>query len=150
MASRKDNFYVAYYDKQEIRDLDVNTLKPGEVKNGINYPYLYKNPDKDHPLYLSEDGKRNMEMYYIIGKERDNHADHSSRFSYDNGCLLDYCSGVWPGRYQTSGWCSEYSPQPPNIAPPRFYGSNHQGPFLDKTQADVDYTRYMNTFGSTS
>lgn len=146
--SSKGVTYVTYFDKKEIRDLDVNTLRPGEVKNGINYPYLYKNPDKEHPLYLSKDGKRNMEMYYVIGKERDNHADHSSRFSYDNGCLLDYCSGVWPGRYQGSAWCSQYSPQPPNIAPPRFYSSNHQGPFNDNSQSNVDYQNYMENFGN--
>jgi len=144
----KSNTYVNYYNKKEIRDLDMNTLKPGEVKNGINFPYLYENPSKEHPLYLSKDGKRNLEMSYVIGTERDNHPDHSSRFSYDNGCLLDYCSGVWPGRYQTSGWCSGYAPQPQNLAPSRFYGQKHQGPFLDSSQAQVDYANDMGTFKS--
>jgi|694.fasta_scaffold03339_20 hypothetical protein len=141
-----NNLYIYYFDKEDISTLDLNTLKPGEAKNGINYPYLYKNPDKEHPLYLAEDG-RNMQMKYVIGKERDNHAFHSSRFSYDNGCELDYCSGVWPGRYQTSGWCSNYVPQPPNTAPSRFYGQNHQGPFNSSSQAQVDYSKYMRTFG---
>jgi hypothetical protein len=140
------NLYVYYFDKEDIAKLDLNKVKPGEAKNGINYPYLYKNPDKEHPLYLAADG-RNMQMNYVIGKERDNHTFHQSRFSYDNGCQLDYCGGVWPGRYQTSGWCSGYTPQPPNTAPSRFYGPNHQGISNSSSQAQVDYSNYMKYFG---
>lgn len=147
MTSSKNAIYVNYFNKEEIRNLDQNTLKPGEANNGVDFPYLYENPSPAHPLYLSKDGKRNMQMDYIIGKERDNHPDHSSRFSYDNGCLLEYCSGHWPGRYQTSGWCSEYNPQPEGMAPARFYGQSYQDPFNNYTQADKDYSDYMKTIG---
>lgn len=146
MGSSKNAIYVSYFDKKEIRSLDQNTLKPGEAINGINFPYLYEDPSPEHPLYLSADG-RNLQMNYIIGKEQQTQTNHSSRFSYDNGCLLDYCSGPVIGKYQTSGWCSDYDPQPLGMAPARFYDQKHQGPFNDYTQANKDYSDYMKNIG---
>jgi len=80
---------------------------------------------------------RDTELNYIIGVERDNHPDHFSHFGYARA-PYGYGSGHWPGRYNTSIWCNN-DPQPKDMAPERFYGPVHQGPYSDISQGQVDY-----------
>jgi len=139
-----DQRYVAYNDRTEIKDLDRNVWRAttGTIADGASGRHLYRNEPR-HPAYYTCFGGRDPETHYIIGVDRDDHPDHSSRFGYAR-CKNGYCSGHWPGRYNTSEACSAYDPQPEDMAPARFYTSAHQGPYHDESQATVDYDYWKN------
>ncbi len=138
-----DQRYVAYNDKTEIKDLDKNVWRStyGTISSGATGRHLYQFEPR-HPAYYTCFGGRDLGTHYIIGVERDDHPDHSSRFGYAR-CPNGYCSGHWPGRYNTSLACSN-DPQPVNLAPARFYTAAHQGPYQDASQATVDYDYWKN------
>lgn len=136
--------YVMYNDRQEIKDLDRNVWHATDatIADGATGRHLYKNEPRHAPYYTCW-GNNDKEFNYILGVDRDDHPDHSSRFGYAR-CPNGYCSGHWPGRYISGDACAAFDPQPPNMAPERFYTSDHQGPFQDKSQASVDYSNWAN------
>lgn len=136
--------YVNYHNKAEIKELDKNVWNTtaGTIADGVTGRHLYVAEPRHPAYYYCFDG-RDPETHYIIGKDRDNHPDHSSRFGYAR-CWNGYCSGHWPGRYNEAEPCSEYDPQPRGMAPARFYTIAHQGPYNDMSQAVVDYRHEMN------
>nr|QBK86255.1 MAG: hypothetical protein LCMAC102_00500 [Marseillevirus LCMAC102] len=140
----KNQDYVIYNDKSEIADLDLNVWRSteGTIASGATGRHLYAFEPR-HPAYYTCFGGRDPETHYIIGQERETHPDHSSRFGYAR-CKNGYCSGHWPGRYIESEVCSTYDPQPPAMAPERFYTAAHQGSFQDMSQATVDYDYWKN------
>lgn len=136
-SNEKD--YVQYNNETEVKDLDVNVWRAtaGDIADGATGRHMYRSEPR-HPAYYTCFGGRDPGTHYIFGVERDSHPDHSSRFGYAR-CANGYCSGHWPGRYNEADVCSEYDPQPPDMAPERFYTAPYQGPYNDLTQAVVDY-----------
>ncbi len=135
--------YVEYNNKEEVEDLDRNVWKtsPQAIADGASGRHLYKNEPRHSAPYLCFSG-RDPESHYIIGVDRDEHPDHSSRFSYGH-CPNGYCTGHWPGRYATSLACSK-NIMPPGMAPPRFYSDELSGIFAVKSQGIEDYKYAMN------
>jgi hypothetical protein len=132
--------YVAYNDKDEVFDLDQNVwhVTDEDVQRGAGVRHLYEFPANAPAPFICSRG-RDKELNYLIGIERDDHPDHSSRFGYGR-CPYGYCSGHFPGKYITSTMCSVYDPQPNDMAPDRFYTEAYQGPFnYNRSQANVDY-----------
>lgn len=140
----KEQEYIAYNDKDEVFDLDKNVWHStaGTIASGYTGRHLY-GAEPRHPAYYACFSGRDKETHYLIGIERDDHPDHSSRFGYARA-PFGYGTGHWPGRYNTSLKCSDYDPQPPNAAPKRFYTAAHQGPFNVKSQAIDDYNYWKN------
>jgi len=136
---KQEQNYVQYNNLAEVKDLDRNVWNSayGVIADGATGRHLYKNEPR-HPAYNVCFSGRDPETHYIIGVDRDEHPDHSSRFGYAR-CMFGYCSGHWPGRYIEAEACSEYDPQPPRMAPERFYTAEHQGPFNVRSQAIEDY-----------
>lgn len=135
--------YVQYNIEPQVFDLDRNVWRAsaGTIADGATGRHLYANEPR-HPAYNLCFSGRDPETHYIIGKERDTHPDHASRFGYAN-CENGYCSGHFPGKYIVSDAC-QCDPQPPNAAPERFYTEPYQTPFQDRTQASVDYAYWKN------
>lgn len=80
--------------------------------------------------YACESGPRNTLYDYLIDFERDSHPDAPSRFGYAR-CFNGYCSGAWPGRYNSSPQCiPETDKQPKDMAPTRFYEKQYQSAFM--------------------
>jgi len=140
----KNNNYVVYNDKEEVFNLDKNVWHAyaGIIADGTTGRHLYKGEPRHPSYYICYPG-RDKETHYLINIEKDSHPDHSSRFGYGRA-PFGYGSGHWPGRYNTSSLCSDYDPQPPAMAPARFYTAPYQGPFQDRTQATVDYDYWKN------
>ena len=136
--------YVAYNSDSEVKELDLNhwDTSPKAIADGASGRHLYKN-DPRHSAYYYCYGGRDHETHYIINKDRDNHPDHFSRFGYAR-CRNGYCSGAWPGRYNASEECSDYDPQPKDMAPARFYTEKYQGAFVARSQAYSDYSEMKN------
>lgn len=139
-----DQRYVVYNDPDEVMNLDQNVWRASRrsIMSGASGRHLYEF-DPRHPAYYACSEGRDLQTHYIIGVDRDDHPDHSSRFGYAR-CPNGYCSGHWPGRYNTSLACSAYDPQPPDAAPARFYTAEYQGPYHDESQATVDYDNWKN------
>lgn len=143
MTYRKDiNTYVNYYDRDEIKDLDRNVwhATSGTIADGASGRHLYKNEPR-HPAYYVCSGGRDTETHYLLGIDRDDHPDHTSRFGYGR-CPNGYCFGHMPGKYNEPPSCSKV-PQPQDMAPARFYKGDYQNVFNNRTQATVDYSNVM-------
>ena len=142
--SQFDKGYVNYNDSSELADLDRNVwhATAGTIADGATGRHLYK-AEPRHPAYYTCFSGRDPGTHYILGVDRDDHPDHSSRFGYAR-CKNGYCSGHFPGKYIESEACSEYDPQPPDTAPARFYTALYQSPFSDYSQATVDYAYAKN------
>lgn len=142
-----ENNYVNYNDSKEISYLDVNTWIPSyynRVPDGSSLRHLYDTKpcqtqiSNVFPIQNFSDIPDNSIRENFVIADRSVLPDFSSRFGY-NRCALGYCSGHWPGRYNESDLCGAYDPQPPNMAPERFYEDYHQGPFNNYSQANIDY-----------
>lgn len=133
--------YVAYNDKKEVDNLDLNTWDSTLEFSG---KHLYEKPALYGAIGLCSPA-RNPDVHYIYGVERQDHPDHSSRFGY----------GRFPNGYGVGNWSSgfynmppgcDYDPQPPNMAPERFYSKPYQGRNRVNSQASVDWNNFSNTF----
>lgn len=137
--------YVEYNNRKEIKELDQNVWHStyGTIADGATGRHLYK-AEPRHPAYGACFDGRDPETHYIYGVEKMEHPDHSSRFGYGR-CKFGYCAGNQAGgRYMESEVCSDYDPQPQDMAPERFYNEDHQGPFNTNSQAQVDYNYWKN------
>jgi len=132
--------YIQYNDKSEVENLDQNTwnISLEGIEDGASGGRRIYDFSPRQPAYYICYGGRDKETHYIIGIERENHPDHSSRFGYAKS-RNGYGSGHWPGRYNDTEMCSLSDPQPPDMAPSRFYEDEYQGPFTNYSQANVDY-----------
>ena len=134
--------YINFFNKDQIKELNQNVwyASAGTIADGATGRHLYQH-DVRHPSYfLCSDDVRDKETHYVIGVERDDHPDHSSRFGYARG-PYGYLTGHWPGKYQSSALCSSYLPLPEDMAPKRFYFNAQCGdPGLSLSQANVDYS----------
>lgn len=130
--------YVGYNDRYDIKALDMNVWDATDatIADGASGRHLYKNEPRSTSQYLCDDG-RDVDTNYILGVDRDDHPDHTSRFSFGH-CPNGYCTGNWPGRYATSLVCNK-NIMPPGMAPARFYSEEMSGPFVVKSQGIVDY-----------
>jgi hypothetical protein len=138
--------YVQYNDREAVKGLDINVWHSSNsiIADGATGRHLYQHEPR-HPAYYACDRTRDPGTQYIMGIDVEVHPDHSSRFGYAK-CPNGYCSGHWPGRYIESTRCADYDPQPPDMAPARFYTAEYQGPLNCKSQAIVDYN-YMKNHG---
>lgn len=115
--------YVLYNDKEEISELDMNNINFTNIsiKNGATGRHLYKSEPKQS--YYICDGMRDPQITTIIGVDIESTKDlpdHSSRFGYGLRAPFGYGTGHWPGRYNTTIYCTK-DDQPKNMAPERFY-----------------------------
>lgn len=135
--------YAVYNDKSSVKSLDLNKYEGGP--SGLEHIY-HKQAIAEAPYLCSPN--RNLSTHYIIGIERENHPDHSSRFGYarfPNG----YGVGNWSsGFYNTPPSCP--LPLPKDMAPSRFYNPEFTGRNRDDTQATVDYNNITHTFPPSS
>jgi len=140
----KNQNYIIYNDKDEVFDLDKNVwnIDAEGLIRGASGRHLYQDEPR-HPAYSVCFEGRDLGSHYILGVERDDHPDHSSRFGYAR-CQYGYCSGHFPGKYIESDACSEYDAQPKDCAPARFYTDAYQGPYSTKSQAQEDYNYWKN------
>lgn len=136
--------YVFYNNEDDVNNLDMNWWIGNEkiASQGFSgMQHLYeKNSNYGVPFICSKN--RNKNVHYIMGVERDEHPDHSSRFGYarfPNG----YGVGVWSaGFYNTPPDCA-CDPMPEDMAPERFYSPEYQGPNNARSQATKDYNTYV-------
>lgn len=143
--------YVGYNDKRQIASLDKNvwnTSLKSIIPTGETGRYLYRAPDTADPSEprhpsrsICEEG-RDPETHYVLGLDRFDHPDHSSRFGYAN-CPNGYCSGHWPGRYNEGTACANNDPQPLGMAPARFYEPQNLGAFVDTSVASANRKRFL-------
>lgn len=136
----KNDLYITYHDKQQIKNLDQNTVLIDVNNFNSRHPY-----SKNDTFFLNQKwlcGPRDKSVNYIYDTEQVYHPDHFSRFAYNNNCEYGYCTGVWPGRYDVNGWCCE-DIQPANVAPERFY-DNPSRQCRVMSQARVDYDLMKN------
>lgn len=134
--------YIEYYDQKEIDDLDMNIWKESFMEtnpDGVTGRHLYVAEPRHESEHIFQGG-RDKQIHYLYNIERDKHPNHSSRFGYAYG-PYGYLSGPFPGKYQEPMKCTEYDPQPPDMAPKRFYAypfqSNYYRPNL--SQGILDY-----------
>lgn len=117
--------YYVQFNKAESREsVDVNFKNAweGVPPNGTTGRHLYTPPpanQRSNPLAFS--GRMR-----VLDRTMHRLPDHSSRFSVDNGCPNGYCFGHMPGKYMTNGYDANFDPQPPDVAPARFYTNRHQ------------------------
>lgn len=111
--------YTQYNNEYNVRDLDMNTLKPTD--RPTQFPTgLYEGPSFMNPTYICDKQPRNSETNYLLGVERFDHPDHFSRYGYAN-CSNGYCRGPQAGRnYNTAENCPDPI-IPQDMAPKRFY-----------------------------
>ncbi len=135
--------YIQYNNTQEVDYLNQNTFDAGQtIESGTTGRHLYAAPVR-HPAYYTCFSLRDKETHYILGVDRDDHPDHSSRFGYAR-CPNGYCVGSNAGGYNTNSWCCDNA-QPSDLAPERFYAAPHQGSSLSYSQANLDY-EYMKDY----
>jgi len=140
----KNQDYIQYSNKKELAFMDQNVwdVRQQEILEGAGGRRLYSSNPR-HSAYYSCFGGKDLETHYILGADRDDHPDHSSRFGYGR-CPFGYCSGHFPGKYQESLACSTYDPQPQNMAPSRFYTEKWQdSAYSTPSQAQVDYNNWV-------
>lgn len=113
--------YISYNSVIDRNNLDLNTFNGN---NSVIFPNnIYEGELNPLSQYVCESGPRDTRYDYLYNLERMSHPDHPSRFGYAE-CWNGYCSGHWPGRYNSSPVCREQDTtqdQPPNMAPSRFY-----------------------------
>jgi len=135
--------YVLYNDEKAIASLDQNTVLVNPQTYDARHPYSKKNT-----FFLMSEGSRkncaprDKSVNYIYDSEQAYHPDHFSRFSYNTNCENNYCTGVWPGRYDVNGWCCS-DIQPKGVSPPRFYNQPTRQCRV-MSQARVDYNLMKN------
>lgn len=138
--------YVMYNYPEEVKALDKNVWH-AKLKSLIPEGYtgrrLYEGEVRSPAQYACSEG-RDPETHYILGLDRDDHPDHSSRFGYAN-CPNGYCSGHWPGRYNEGDACANNDPQPPGMAPSRFYEDKNLGAFIDSSWASAKRDKFLST-----
>jgi len=135
--------YVSYNAPDQVASLDMNT------PNGNHAVVFPLNIYQGHPFPLSQyacdSGPRNTQYDYIYDWEKLQHPDYPSRYGYAN-CWNGYCSGHWPGRYNTPPGAKKCTDeQPPDMAPQRFYTGRFQSPFYPDTPAYTEsrVSRYL-------
>jgi len=139
--------YTVYNDTEDIQDLDLNwwignQKIANEGFSGMQHIYA-KNTVYGAPYVCSPN--RNKNIHYIIGVEREDHPDHSSRFGYarfPNG----YGVGNWSSGFYNTPLACAYDPMPEDVAPARFYTPPYQGPNRADSQATEDYNNIVQTF----
>ena len=129
--------YVMYNYPEEVAALDKNVWH-ARLKTLISdgKPVRLYDDVARPPTPYACDYCRDPETHYILGLDRDDHPDHSSRFGRGT-CPNGYCSGHWPGRYIEDSRCANNDPQPPNMAPARFYEPQNLGAFVDSSWASA-------------
>ncbi len=130
--------YVNYSDEAEVNDLDRNIWRvtKKDIRAGVTGRHLYKGEPRHSAYYTCFSG-RDPETHYIIGRERETHPDHSSRFGYAR-CRNGYCAGHRPGFFNENDHCSEVE-MPKDMSPERFYKYQQQCPASSYSQANADY-----------
>jgi hypothetical protein len=122
MPSSTESEYVQYSDSSQLDNLDRNIWRPEysrTINDGVTGETMYAVEYRHPSRYYCQEG-RDPNFRYILGVDRDDHPDHSSRFGYARG-YYGYTSGHFPGKYDDDARCSGYDHQPPGMAPKRFY-----------------------------
>ena len=153
MTSRSSSApsYVIYSSPASVAAMNKNTPEtsnrtapPSQFPRNL-YTGSPFNPSKTQPNFFREAGAlpypRDPEIDYFMftdkdknGKPRETHPDHFSRFGY-SWCPNGYCTGNFPGRYNTPPsmqWMSNLWPA--DMAPERFY----QGAQIDFNYCDSE------------
>ena len=108
--------YLKFWGWKNRCDLNQNVVNGDKVSV---YPMnIYAGNTFPSQTYLCE-YPRNSKTNYIYGRERDEHPEYSSRFSYVRN-WNGYGVGVHNGSYLVSEDCA-YSTEPAGVAPKRFY-----------------------------
>lgn len=132
--------YVRYNDEKEVDALNLNVWRKDYEAidpTGATGTYLYKySPRSPAPYLCSGPGGRDISKHYIMYTETDRHPDHSSRYGFARN-TFGYAYGHVPGKFIVSEACAP-DPQPPGMAPFRFYTRDYQGINIDYSQADIN------------
>lgn len=137
--------YIRYSDRDQVASLDQNTY---DSRKSTVFPRgLYSGNAVPVAQYACT-RPRDTETHYIINRERDDHPDHFSRFGYGR-CRYGYCYGHHPGRYQVSecsagAICGCSDPQPPAMAPEKYYSGQFQGLYVVASVGNVDHNLTKN------
>jgi hypothetical protein len=111
--------YISYNNPKDVRSLNMNDVNVTRQKISVFPGYIYQGEVFPDPDFLEGCGPRDTRYNYIIDRERLQHPQHFSRFSYLN-FPNEHGTGIWPGRYNEAPLCSNVD-MPADMAPAQYY-----------------------------
>jgi hypothetical protein len=140
--------YVSYNSPYQVGGLDLNTVNGN--KSTVFPLNIYEGSVFPLSQYVCESGPRDTRYDYLYQSERISHPDAPSRFGYSQ-CWNGYCTGAWPGRYNTPPGCIEATDsQPKEMAPERFYHGRFQSPWYAESNASLEGRAARGNIGARS
>ena len=138
--------YVAYNDPGEVNSVNINNwynYDDPRVKIGTGR-FLYS-VEPRVPSYYVCSSDRDPQLTFIKDVDGPELPDHVAHFGYAR-CANGYCFGSMPGKFIVPDSVQQ-APQPPDMAPKRFYTEERLSPWYVKSQSIVDYEKIMGITG---